>query len=106
MQFSKPARLSDEDSRPRLIQPLLLYLQHLRLQLIQLHLLALALRLRLLNLLLQPLYLSFYELETAFDGHDGFGALLFQEDGADELVDGGGGGEGGEFLERGGGLLC
>lgn len=91
-----PANL-DEDPGSRTTEALFLAL-HLRLQLIHLHLLALALGLRLLDLLLQPLDLAIYEVEAAFDGHDGFAALLFQEDGADELVDGGGGGEGGEFL--------
>lgn len=71
---------------------------HLRLQPIHLHLPALALRLRLLDLLLQPLDFPLDEVEAAFDGHDGFAAFLLQQDGPDELVDVGGGGEGGEFL--------
>ncbi len=80
---------------------------HLRLQPIHLHLHALAFRLRLLDLGLQALDFALDEVEARFDGHDGFGALLFEEDGPDELVDGGGGGEGGEFLRGGvGGLVC
>ncbi len=80
---------------------LALLLLHLRLQPIHLHLHALAFRLRLLDLRLQPLDFALDEVEAGFDGHDGLGALLFEEDGADELVDGGGGGEGGEFLVGG-----
>lgn len=75
---------------------------HPRLQPIHLHLLVLALALRVLDLPLEALCFPLDEVEAALDGHDGVGALLFEEDGADELVDWGGGGEEGEFLNRGG----
>lgn len=73
---------------------------HPRLQPIHLHLLVLALGLRVLDLPLEALCFPLDEVEAALDGHDGVGALLFEEDGADELVDWGGGGEEGEFLNR------
>ena len=76
--------------RPRTSLPL-----HLRLQPIDLHLRVLAAALRRLDLFLQPFDFALDEVEPAVDGHDGVGAVLFEEDGADELVDLGGGGVGG-----------
>lgn len=83
--------ITDETApHPRTSLPL-----HLRLQAIDLHLRVLAAALRRLDLFLQPLDFALDEVEPAVDGHDGVGAVLFEEDGADEFVDLGGGGVGG-----------
>ena len=81
----------DRHRESRSTAPLLLLPLHRRLQPKHLHLHPLALTLRLPDLLLQPLDLPLYEVEAALDGHDGFAALLFQEDGADERGELGGG---------------
>jgi hypothetical protein len=50
-----------------------------------------------LNSPLCPLDLLFNELQATVHGSDGVCLVLFQQDGANELVDIGGIGEGGEF---------
>jgi len=45
-------------------------------------------------------HLLFNKLQPSLHRHDGFAPLLRQENGPDELVDLGGGGEGGEFLTK------
>ncbi len=78
----------------------------LHLQPIHLPLHPLALPLRLLNLGLQPPDLALDEIQPSLDRQYGLGALLLEQDGADELVDlGGGGGEEGKFVLDGSVLL-